>query len=139
MVSQKTLRFQNKNRDLDQLAQQISQQLERDGYKTQVGSSSQGKVIQATKAGILRDIVTADRAFTILISGEPNDFTIRVGIGKLVQNLAVAAAEAVILSEIFLAVDVPEMLWTRHVEGELVKEITQVAGQNAPPGAPAVH
>lgn len=126
MVSEKTLRFQNKNRDLDQLAQQISQRLQAEGYKTQTANPPLGRVIQATKAGILRDIVTADRAFTILITGEPNDFTVRVGIGKLVQNLAVAAAEAIILSEIFLVVDVPEMLWTRHVEGELVKEITQI-------------
>jgi len=49
---------------------------------------------------------------------KPNDFTVHVGIGKLIQNLAVAAAEALLLSVLFLAVDVPEMLWTRHVEGE---------------------
>ncbi len=128
MVSEKTLQFQNKNKDLGQLANQISQQLQSEGYTVQSADSPQGRVIQATKAGILRDIITADRAFTILISGQPNDFTIRVGIGKLVRNLATAAAEAIVLSEIFLAVDVPEMLWTRHVEGELVKGITQTVG-----------
>lgn len=128
MVSEKTLRFQNKNRDLDQLASQISQQLQSEGYKVQSASQPQGRIIQAQKAGILRDIITADRAFTILIAGEPNDFSIRVGIGKMVRNLATAAAEAIILSEVFLVVDVPEMLWTRHVEGELVKGITQIVG-----------
>ncbi len=50
------------------------------------------------------------------------------GIGKWVQNLAVAAAEAILLSVPFLAVDVPEMLWTRHVEGELARQITQIIG-----------
>jgi hypothetical protein len=128
MVSEKTLRFQNKNRDLSQLASQISQQLQSEGYKVQSANPPLGRVIQAQKAGILRDIITADRAFTILITGQPNDFTVRIGIGKLVTNLAVAAAEAIVLSEIFLAVDVPEMLWTRHVEGELVKGITQIVG-----------
>jgi hypothetical protein len=128
MVSEKTLRFQNKNRDLGQLASQISQQLQSEGYKVQSANPPLGRVIQAQKAGILRDIITADRAFTILITGQPNDFTVRIGIGKLVTNLAVAAAEAIVLSEIFLAVDVPEMLWTRHVEGELVKGITQIVG-----------
>ena len=128
MVSEKTLRFQNKNRDLDQLASQISQQLQSEGYKVQSASQPQGRIIQAQKAGILRDIITADRAFTILIAGEPNDFSIRVGIGKMVRNLATAAAEAIILSEVFLVVDVPEMLWSRHVEGELVKGITQIVG-----------
>ena len=87
-----------------------------------------GQVIQAQKAGILRDIITADRAFTIVLSGQPNDFTVRVGIGKLIQNLAVAAVETILLSALFLAVDVPEMLWTRHVENEIVKKITQTVG-----------
>ena len=85
-------------------------------------------MIQAQKAGILRDIITADRAFTIMITGQPNDFSIRVGIGKWVQNIAVAAAEAVLLSVLFLAVDVPEMLRTTHVENQIVKEIQQIVG-----------
>lgn len=128
MVSEKTLRFQNKNRDLDQLAQQIVQQLQSEGYKTQSASPPLGRVIQAQKAGILRDIIAADRAYTIMIAGEPNDFTVHIGIGKFIQNLAVAAVETFLLTELFLVVDVPEILWTRHVEGELVKEITQIVG-----------
>jgi len=51
-----------------------------------------------------------------MIKGQPNDFTIRVGIGKLVQNLAVAGADVLLLSVLFVAVEVPEMLWTWHVE-----------------------
>ncbi len=85
-------------------------------------------VIQAQKAGILRDIITADRAFTILITGQPNDFSIHIGIGKLIQNLAVAAAETLLVTWLFLAIDVPEMLWTEHVEKGIVKEITQIVG-----------
>ena len=129
MVSEKIVRFQNKNKDLNQLAQQIITMLNQDGYKTQMTSNSPvGIIIQATKAGILRDIITADRAFTIMITGEPNDFAIHIGIGKLIQNIAVAAAEALLLSALFLAVDIPEMLWTRHVEGEILKRITQMIG-----------
>jgi hypothetical protein len=129
MVSEKIVRFQNKNKDLNQLAQQISTMLQQDGYKTQMTSTSPvGIVMQATKAGILRDIITADRAFTIMISGDPNDFAIHIGIGKLIQNIAVAAAEVLFLSVLFLAVDIPEMLWTRHVEEEILKKITQIVG-----------
>jgi hypothetical protein len=86
-------------------------------------------VIQAQKAGILRDIITADRAFTIVIAGQPDDFVVHIGIGKWVQNLAIMAAESLLLSTLFLAIDVPEMLWTRHVEGGIVKEIAQIVGQ----------
>ena len=128
MVSEKVLHFQGKNKDLAQLSQQIVQQLQVQGYKVQSATAPLGQVIQAQKAGILRDIITADRAFTITISGQPNDFTVHVGIGKFVQNLAVAAVETLLLSVLFLAVDVPEMLWTRHVENEIIKQITQIVG-----------
>ncbi|MEM3671412.1 MAG: hypothetical protein QW767_06690 [Thermoprotei archaeon] len=128
MVSEKVLRFQGKNRDLAQLAQQIAQQLQVDGYKVQTASAPLGQVIQAQKAGILRDIIAADRAFTIMVTGQPDDFSIHVGIGKWIQNIAVTAAEVLLLSTLFLAVDVPEMLWTRHVEGEIVSKIKQIVG-----------
>ena len=128
MVTEKVMHFEGKNKDLNQLSQQIVQKLTSDGYKTQSATKPLGIVIQATKAGILRDIITADRAFSILITGQPNDFSIHVGVGKWIQNLAVAAVEVVLLSWLFLAVDVPEMLWTQHVEKGIVKEITQVVG-----------
>jgi len=128
MVSEKVLHFQGKNKDLTQLAGDISKQLQTDGYKVQSKQAPLGQIIQAQKAGILRDIITADRCFTITISGQPNDFTVHIGIGKWIQNIAVAAAEAILLSVLFLAVDVPEMLWTRHVEGEIANKITQIVG-----------
>ena len=128
MVTFKEMRFQGKNKDLSQLSQQISQYLQGDGYKVQSTTATSGPIIQAQKAGILRDIITAERCFTISITGASNDFTVKIGIGKWVQNIAVAAAEAAILSVLFLAVDVPEMLWTVHVENTIAKKITQIVG-----------
>jgi hypothetical protein len=129
VVAEKVVHFHDKNKDLSQLGQQIVDMLQDDGYKTEVNASApQGIVIQATKAGILRDIITADRAFTILITGDPNNFVIHIGIGRLIRNLAVAAAETILLSGLFLAVDIPEMLWTRHVEKEILKRIVQLVG-----------
>ncbi len=128
MVTEKVMHFEGKNKDLGMLQQQIAQQLQADGYKVQSANAPLGLVVQAQKAGILRDIITADRAFTILIAGDPNNFTVHIGIGKWIQNIAVAAAEAILLTWLFLAVDVPEMLWTVHVEGEIGKKITQIVG-----------
>ncbi len=128
MVSEKVLRFQGKNKDLQQLSQQITDQLKSEGYEVQSANPPLGIVIQAKKAGILRDIIAADRAFTIMITGQPNDFSIHVGIGKFFQNIGVMAVEALLLSELFLVVDIPEMLWTRHVENEINKEINQIVG-----------
>ncbi|EQD60312.1 hypothetical protein B1B_07827, partial [mine drainage metagenome] len=120
--------FQGKNRDLAQLAQQVETTLQSQGFKTQSAEMPSGRVIQARKGGILSDLITAERAFTILLTGQPDDFSIRIGIGKFVQNLAVMAAESILLSWLFLGVDVPEMLWTRHVEKELIDEIRKVVG-----------
>ena len=128
MVAERVLRFQNKNRDLAQLAQQIEQRLRSQGYKTQSAVAPLGRVIQVQKGGILSDIITAERAFTILLTGSSDDFSIHVGIGKFVQNLAVMAAESILLSWLFLGVDVPEMLWTRHVEKGLIDEIQGLVG-----------
>ena len=127
MVFEKILRFQGKSKDLGQLSQQISQQLQMEGYKVQTRTAPLGNIIQAQKAGILRDIVLADRAFTILISGQPDDFTIHIGIGKWIQNITVAAVEVLLLSTLNLAVDVPEPLWTLHVENGLANQIKQLA------------
>jgi hypothetical protein len=128
MVSEKTLHFTGKNKDLSALSQQLMQQLNTEGYNTQSKIAPLGIVIQAKKAGILRDILTADRAFSILITGQPNDFTVRVGIGRWVENIAIAAVEAILLTWLFLAVDVPEMLWTEEVEKKIIKEINQIVG-----------
>lgn len=128
MVSEKVLRFQNKNKDPAWVAQAIEQQLKADGYKTQSKQAPLGNIIQAQKAGILRDIIAADRCFTFVVSGQPNDFSVHIGIGKWVQNIAVAAAEVLLLSVLFLAVDVPEMLWTTHVENGLAKQVQSIVG-----------
>src|SRR2546425_8813540 len=138
MVAEKTLRFQSKNWNLDELSNQIMQQLQADGYKTQLKSAPLGTIIQAQKAGILRDIITADRAFTIMISGQPNDFTIHVGIGKWVQNIAVAVVETLLISALFLAVDVPEMLWATHVEKENIPEISGISSETPLPQTTAM-
>jgi hypothetical protein len=128
MVSEKILHFQSKGKDPAQVAQQIEQQLKADGYKTQSTVAPLGTIIQAQKAGILRDLVAADRCFTLMVSGQPDDFTVHIGIGKWVQNLAVTAVETLLLSFLFLAVDVPEMVWTAHVEGQLAKQIQTIVG-----------
>jgi len=122
------MHFQNKGKDPAQVAQAIEQQLKAEGYKTQSRAAPLGNIIQAQKAGILRDLIAADRCFTIMVSGQPNDFTVHIGIGKWIQNLGVAAVETLLLSFLFLAVDVPEMLWTTHVEGQLAKEIQTIVG-----------
>ncbi|HXZ61149.1 MAG TPA: hypothetical protein VEG62_00305 [Acidimicrobiales bacterium] len=128
-VGDKTLHFQGKGTDLGALQQKIEDYLKSDGFTVQASApGGQGVVLQAKKGGFLRGVVDADRALSIMISGEPNDFTVRVGIGKWLEHLGVAAVETLLISDLFLVIDVAETAWNFEVEEKLVKQIEASVG-----------
>jgi hypothetical protein len=129
MLADKTVRYEGKNTNLSMLGDGVTQYLRDDGFKVQLSRPSLGgTLIQAQKAGLLRDIVTAERSLNILIQGESNNFTVRVGIGKWFQNIGVAAVETLLVSEIFLPIDVAEMAWNVEVERKLLRKIDELVG-----------
>ncbi len=128
-LGDKSLHFQGKGTDLSALQQRIEQYLKSDGFSVQSSApSNQGTVLQAKKGGFLRGVVDADRALTIMVSGEPDDFTVRVGIGKWLQHLGVAALETLLISDLFLVIDVAETAWNFEVEDKLLKQIESLVG-----------
>ncbi|BAB65763.1 hypothetical protein [Sulfurisphaera tokodaii] len=112
--------------NLQAVIQNFIQYLNNDGWKTQYKVEGNKAIVQAQKGGILRDIIAADRALTFTFEQLPNGVKVTAGIGKWIQNLAVTAVEALLLSELFLFVDVPEMLWTEHVESNLMKKLDEI-------------
>ncbi|MEM3999200.1 MAG: hypothetical protein QXW86_00050, partial [Saccharolobus sp.] len=78
------------------------------------------------KGGILRDIIAADRALTFTFENTPQGLKVTAGVGSWIKNLAITAVETLLLSELFLVVDVPEMLWNQHVESQLMKKIDEI-------------
>jgi hypothetical protein len=129
MIGEKIQHFQDKHTDLAQLKGQIEDYLKSDGFKTQPSPPSpHGTVIQAKKGGFLSGVIDADRALTILIDGEPDNFTVRIGIGKWLEHLGVAAVETLLLSELFLLVDVAEMAWNVEIENKLAKKVAELVG-----------
>ena len=128
-LGDKSLHFQGKTTDLNALQQGIAEYLKSDGFSVQSSApSGQGTVLQAKKGGFLRGVVDADRALTIMVSGEPDDFTVRVGIGKWLEHLGVAAIETLLISDLFLVVDVAETAWNFEVEDKLLKRIESLVG-----------
>ncbi|MGH9055436.1 MAG: hypothetical protein ACRDYY_06165 [Acidimicrobiales bacterium] len=129
MIGDKELRFEGKDRDPGYVQGHIEQYLKGEGFAVQTSSpSAQGVVIQAKKGGFLRGVVDADRAMTITITGVPNDFTVRIGIGKWLEHLAVAAIETLLVSDLFLVVDVAETAWNLEIEDKLVKDLKAFIG-----------
>lgn len=128
-LGDKSLHFQGKGTDLSALQQRIEEYLKSDGFSVQSSApSGQGTVLQAKKGGFLRGVVDADRALTIMVSGEPDDFNVRVGIGKWLEHLGVAAVETLLISDLFLVIDVAETAWNFEVEDKLLKQIETLVG-----------
>lgn len=129
MVGEKVEQFQGKGTDLGSLQSHIEGYLKADGFQVQSSpSSDHGVVIQARKGGFLREAIAADRAMTIMISGTPADFTVRIGIGKWLEHLVVTALETLLLSDLFLVVDVAETAWNLEIEDKLVKDLKAFIG-----------
>jgi hypothetical protein len=129
MIGDKLMHFQGKGTDLGALQQKIAAYLESDGFTVQTSvPSPQGNVMQAKKGGFLRGVVDADRALSVLVSGTPDDFTVRIGIGKWVEHLAVMAVETLLISDLFLVVDVAETAWNFEIEEKLAKQIESMVG-----------
>jgi len=114
-------------KDLQTLVDKFSSYLKDEGYKVQTKIEGDKAIIQAQKGGILRDIVAAERALTFTFEKSGDDVNVTVGVGKWLQNIGVTALEALFLSELFVFVDVPEMLWNSHVENELLKRLKEIA------------
>jgi hypothetical protein len=128
-IGEKVLHFRGKATDLAALQAKIEDYLKSDGFTVQrSASSNQGAVLQAKKGGFLRGIVDADRALSIMISGGPDDFTVRIGIGKWLEHLGVAAIETLLISDLFLVIDVAESAWNFEIEDKLVKQIEALVG-----------
>jgi Ca2+-dependent lipid-binding protein len=113
-------------KDVGQIINQFVTYLQQKGFKTQYREENGKAIVQAQKGGILRDLIDADRALTFTFEKVGNQLKVTAGIGKWIQNLAVTAVETIILSPLFLAIDVPEMLWTEHVESEIMKGLEQI-------------
>ena len=129
MIGDRVEHFQGKGTDLSALQSHIEEYLKGDHFTVQTSApSAQGTVIQARKGGFLAGIIDADRALTIAIQGSPADFSVRVGIGKWIEHIATAAIETLLVSMLFLPVDVAETTWNVEIESKLIKDIKTFVG-----------
>ena len=129
MLGDKEEHFVGKGTDLKALESHIEDYLKTNGFTVQTSPpGDDGTVIQARKAGFWREVVAADRALSISIKGNSSDFTLRFGVGKWLEHLGVTAIEALLLSEVFLVVDVADSLWSLEVEDKLITNVKAFIG-----------
>lgn len=129
MIGDKQEHFAGKGTDLSALQSHIEEYLKNDHFNVQSSApSDKGVLIQAHKGGFLDKVIDADRALNIAIEGSPADYTVRIGVGKWREHLAIAAIETLLLSELFLPIDVAESAWNLEIEDKLVKDIKTFVG-----------
>src|SRR5438067_1911222 len=83
---------------LEQLAHDVKLWFMKDDYETQVAGSEGAWLVQARKTSALRTFTGTNQAFTVKIDGAPDSFTVDVGTGKWVENLAGAGLSGALLT-----------------------------------------
>lgn len=115
------------SKSVKELATAFADFLKNSNWKVQSNIQDDKAIIQAQKPGILRDLIAADRALTFSFENINDEINVHVGVGKLLKNLAITAIEVILISEIFVVVDIPEILWTDHVEKDLLVQLNNLA------------
>lgn len=110
--------YVGKGCNLDLLSDSIEEDFQVQRYETQSSKRPDGWIIQAKKAGIVRDLLASDRAFTVTVAGDPNNFKVSFGIGKWTQNLGMALLEGIALAPVVFFLEVPLSLWSFEIERE---------------------
>jgi hypothetical protein len=116
-------------RSLDDIVKTFSAYLTDNKWRVQSNIQQDKAILQAQKFGILRGLVAADRALTFIFTQDSGQIKVDVGVGRLLGDLAVTAIEVILISEIFIVVDIPEIAWSDHVEKELLDELQNIANQ----------
>lgn len=115
-MKQATREYMNKNVDLNGVALVSEHFFSEEGFKTQIVKDTGGYLVQATKGGVYRTILAPDRAFTVLIDGEPNRFEVRVGVAEWSQNPSGDLVKSFLLTPCVSFKEIPEALWAFETE-----------------------
>lgn len=115
-----TRHYQGRNINLRNLRRDIQNWFIQQEYETQSKSGERDFVIQARKAGTFRTMVGASRAFTITISGTPNEFTVTFSIGEWATNLAAIGIGTLLTGGIFLIGSGFAASWSKKIEADFL-------------------
>jgi hypothetical protein len=125
MASKKSVSFKGKQVDLDAFSNKIEEFLKSEGFTVEsTGDADKGYVLQAKKGGFLSEVISAQRALVLSLSGPSDDATLTIGVGNWKKDLVVTAVETLLVSDLFLPVDIAEMAWSAEVENKVLKQIT---------------
>lgn len=120
-----TKTYRDKNCDLDTLSKDIELWFGNQSYQLQSNKTEGSWFVQAQKTEAWRKAVGASRAFTILIKGQPNDFSVELGTGEWASNLTAGGVAAVLTGGTTLIASGLAAGWSKKIEADLWNFIEQ--------------
>ena len=129
MVSDKTIRYVNKNMSLDKLSERIVEYLKKEGFEIQKAEGLREVLIQGKKDSFLKALSIESTCLTILLLGLPKDFSVHVGIGYCF-GLTPETVDDIASFGLFLPVNIPEKNWNENIENTIIRNISQIIEGN---------
>ncbi len=120
-----TKTYRDKNCDLDALSKDIELWFSNQSYQLQSNKTEGSWFVQAQKTEAWRKAVGASRAFTILIQGQANDFSVELGTGEWASNLTAGGVAAVLTGGTSLIASGLAAGWSKKIEADLWNLIEQ--------------
>ncbi|GGM74549.1 hypothetical protein GCM10007108_10630 [Thermogymnomonas acidicola] len=111
--------YVGKNVNSEKLVTLISEFFKDEGFRTVSCTCPQGVVFMARKGGIYRALLRTDRAFLILIDGNPSDTKIKIGVSRWQVEIQQQDAQKIFQSPLSYFLEIPESLWPYELEHHL--------------------
>ena len=112
-------KYQNKNCDLSSLFESIQNYFNNREFEVQAKSGNSDFLVQASKHSTTRSALGGSRAITVLISGESNDLSVRVGTGEWAKNLTATAVGTLLTGGLSLVGSGATAAWRKKIEADL--------------------
>lgn len=115
--------YHDRNTDLGLLARDVELWFVENGYIVESDSTDGAWIVQAKKEETWRKALGAARAFRVLITGEPNNFSVEVGTGNWTSNLAAGGVAAVLTGGASIIGSGLATGWSKKIESDIMTYI----------------
>ena len=132
----KVAKIEDKNIDLEKLAQRVRKLLAKDNFKVVKDDRTENAIhIRAVKSHITRIVVGTARDIELVIAGDPDNFAVILVVGAWGKNIAISAATGYVIASTVAAPAVAagtilaagSYLTSVNFEENLFKEIMSIA------------
>ena len=111
--------YLNSKVDLHRIGNFVLGFFKEEGFVTQRTETKSGIIIQAKKGGILRALLSTNKAITAVIMGNNNSMDIKLGVRQWMENDDQKELNELSFNAISFFDEIPESLWAYELEHHL--------------------